>query len=173
VEAAARIDNKLFRIVREASQRGHRDLAELARRVAAGRFAEFSYRRDGVRHHAGRRTVRRYAGLALELGLLDDDLRPAGAPTDPAAFARWLGDRTMRYMQRHRMSATALRGAVRQLLREAPPRLPTPDHVYRVLERPVPRRTFSSCLRIVALLRPAVVVLKTRRLVLAVGAVKV
>jgi hypothetical protein len=172
VEAAARIDHKLFRIVREAAQRRHRDLAELARRIAAGRFVEFSYQRDGVRRHAGQRTVRRYAGLALALGLLDEGLRPTGSPGDPVAFARWLGDRTMRYMQRHRMSATALRDAVRQLLREAPPRLPTPDHVYRALDRPVARQMFQSCLRIVALLRPDVVVLRTRRLVIAAGAVR-
>jgi hypothetical protein len=78
----------------------------------------------------------------------------------------------MRYMQRRKMSATAVRGAIRHLLGETPPHLPTPDHVYRRLGRPVPRGTFLSCLKIVALLRPEVLVLKTRRLVLAGGVVK-
>jgi len=175
VEATARIDHKLFRVVREAAKRQPKDLAELARRVADGSFVEFSYERDGVRHHAGWRTVRRYAGLAFTLGLLDDGLQPAapsGSLADAAGFRSWLGDRTLRYMQRNRMSATAIRGAVQQLLHETPPRLPGPDHVYRELDRPVPRQTFLSCLKIVALLRPGVLVLRTRRLVIAAGVVK-
>ena len=104
---------------------------------------------------------------------LGDDLQPAGGWAAPAGYQGWLGDRTIRYMQRHGMSATALRSAVRRLLQEAPPRLPAPDHVYRELGRPVPRQTFLSCLKIVALLRPGVLVLKTRRLVLVAGVVKV
>jgi hypothetical protein len=168
VETTARIDHKLFRVVREAAKRRHRDLAELARRVAGGDFVEFSYQRDGVRRQAGWRTVRRYAGLARTLGLLGDGRSPA----DAAGFGSWLADRTMRYMQRHRMSATAIRGAVRRLLHGAPSRLPTPDHVYRELDRPVPRQTFLSCLKLVALLRPGVLVLKTRRLVVAAGVVR-
>lgn len=168
MENTARIDHKLFRVVREAAKRRPRNLAELARRIAGGEFAEFSYQRDGVRHQSGWRTVRRYAGLARRLGLLGDG-RP---PTDAAGFQSWLADRTMRYMQRHRMSATAIRSAVRQLLHEAPSRLPTPAHVYRELDRPVPRQTFLSCLKLVALLRPGVLVLKTRRLVIAAGVVE-
>jgi len=172
VEAAARIDHKLYRVVREAAKRRHKNLAELARRVAGGSFVEFSYQRDGERHHSGWRTVRRYAGLARTLELLDAALEPAGSFADAAGFRSWLGDRTMRYMQRNRMSATAIRGAVQQLLRETPPRLPAPDHVHRQLDRPVPRGTFLICLKIVALLRPGVLVLKTRRLVIAGGVVK-
>jgi hypothetical protein len=172
VEATARIDHKLFRIVREAGKRRPRDLAEFARRVAGQSFAEFSYQREGERRHAGWRTVRRYAGLARKLELLDAALEPAGSFADPAGFQSWLGDRTLRYMQRHAMSATAIRGAIQQLLRETPPRLPAPDHVHRQLDRPVPRATFMVCLKIVALLRPRVLVLKTRRLVVAGGVVK-
>ena len=172
MEASVRIDHKLFRVVREAARREPRDLAELARRIAGGSFVEFSYQRDGERHHAGWRTVRRYAGLARKLELLDAALEPAGSFADLAGFRSWLGDRTMRYMQRNRMSATAIRGAVQQLLSETPPRLPAPDHVHRKLDRPVPRQTFLSCLKIVALLRPGVLVLKTRRLVIAGGVVK-
>ncbi|MHC4133965.1 MAG: hypothetical protein ACYTDU_00690 [Planctomycetota bacterium] len=172
MEAAARIDHKLFRIVREARKRRPRDLAELARRVAGQSFVEFSYQREGERRYAGWRTVRKYAGLALTLELLDAGLEPAGSFADPAAFRSWLGDRTMRYMQRNRVSATAIRGAIQQMLRETPPRLPVPDHVHRQLGRPVPRETFLSCLKIVALLRPGVLALKTRRLVVAGGVVK-
>jgi hypothetical protein len=172
VEAAARIDRKLFRIVSEAGKRGPRDLADLARRIAGQQFVEFSYQRAGERRYSGWRTVRRYAGLARTLELLDAAFEPAGSFSDAAGFRSWLGDRTMRYMQRRKMSATAIRGAIRRLLAETPPRLPAPDHVYRKLDRPVPRQTFLSCLKIVALLRPEVLVLKSRRLVVAAGVVR-
>ena len=172
MEATTRIDQKLFRIVREAGKRRPRDLPEFARRVADQSFPEFSYQRQGERRHAGWRTVRRYAGLARTLELLDARLAPAGSFGDAAGFQGWLGDRTLRFMQRHDMSATAIRGAIQQLLRETPPRLPAPDHVHRQLDRPVRRATFLDCLKIVALLRPRVLALKTRRLVVAGGVVK-
>lgn len=173
MEAATRIDRKLFRVVSEAGRQRPRDLADLARRIAGRRFAEFSYRRAGERRYSGWRTVRRYAGLARTLELLDPRLSPAASFADPAGFGDWLAERTLRFMQRRKTSATAIRGAVRQLLGEAPPRLPGPDQVHRRLDRPVPRETFLSCLKIVALLRPRVLTLKTCRLVVPTGVVSV
>lgn len=171
MEAAARIDRKLFRIVREAGRQRPRDLTDLARRIAGRRLAEFSYRRGGQRRYSGWRTVRRYAGLARTLELLDAELAPTASFADPGGFGDWLAERTLRFMQRRKISATAIRGAVRQLLGETPPRLPGPDHVHRRLDRPVPRETFLACLKIVALLRPRLLVLKTRRLVVPAGVV--
>lgn len=166
------IDRKLHRAVLEAAPGRYASLIALARAIETGRFQEFSYRRDEQYQFANAETIRFYIAFAREIGLLNEDLgatRPKSQIRTLDGFQQWLSDRVAQYLINRGASPTQITGAVRNLLNATPAELPSQDRVRRRLTNPPAPADFRACLKILALFRPNVLGLASRRVVLIPG----
>ena len=162
------IDRKLRRILVEAGSGAYESIAKLSVHIEKQEFSEFSYQRDEKTHYSSWKTVRKYVVYAQALGLLREDLGPAKPRSlyDPLeTFQNWLSDKVIAYLESKKASVQDINRAVAALLAELTPRLPTPDNVHEELGRPLSKEPFKFSLKVISLLRPNILKLRSRQLV--------
>jgi hypothetical protein len=153
------IDRKLHCIMLKSTSGAFAGPGELARSVQGDKNVEFSYARKGEIFYSGASTVQKYIRFAQAIAILDEDLKPTQkeAVFKPLnSFQNWLGSRVIQYLNTNGCSADQIKDAIRGLLQEETPRLPTPDNVFEKVQRPVSRENFMTSIKLVSLLRPKV-----------------
>jgi hypothetical protein len=169
------IDRKLHRVVLEANPGQFTNLIALARSIEQSRFPEFSYRRSDKTEYTNADTIASYVAFAREIGLLDENLgptRPKGDVRALASFQQWLSDRVAQYLSDRGSSPGQIGNAVRRLLNANPAELPSQENIRARLSNPPSPTDFRVCLKIMALLRPKVLEVVSRRVVLVPGVFK-
>ncbi len=153
------IDHKLHCIILKSSSNKFATPNDLARAIVKDKNVEFSYERNGVTYYSGASTVQKYIRYCQAITILDEDLLPLQKNTvfgELDSFQNWLGNKVIQYLSNNKCSSGQIKDAIRGLLQEETPRLPTPDNVLDKLERPVGRDNFMTSVKLVSLLRPKV-----------------
>jgi hypothetical protein len=163
------IDRKLHLIVRHAEPAQYSTATALGRAIAGENCTEFSYQRGGRTEFASSDTVASYALYAREIGLLTDDFQSARPKSDIRSlgnFQQWLSDVSFAYLQSHGASIEQIAASVRELISSEPCELPTVDNLFRHLNPSLSKYHLRLSLKVVSLLRPLILGMKSRRLVI-------
>lgn len=167
--APTAIDRKLHRVVLDSEPTQFNTLMAIAREVAANRYPEFSYVRNGETEYSGQGAIQGYVSYAHDLGLLDSDLAIARPKKDVRSlenFQQWLSDATLRYLTDTNASMEQIEQAIVELFRSQPFRIPTQTNIREKLNNPPSLRNFRFSLKIITLLRPGAIEIKSHRIVL-------
>jgi len=163
------LDHKLHLVVREAAKRRYDSNAALATTIAELEAEAFSFMRRGEIEYCSPGTIAQYISFSRAISLLGDDLRPVKDRSFFSSlekFQGWLGNKVLTYLGDARCSPEKIRDAVSDLLRQNPPQLPTPANVREKLGRPLTKKSFRYSLQIISLLRPHVLRIRSRQVVL-------
>jgi hypothetical protein len=166
------VDRKLHRVVIRSGQVQASSQGVLAASVRDGDYAEFTYRRGDETLFSSADSIRFYVSFARTVGLLGEDFRPAEDKRKYSGlgnFQEWLGENVTEHLVSNGCSPDAINRAVEHLLKQTPATVPTPGSLRKELGNPLPDRVFRLCLKIESLLRPKVLELASRRLVLVPG----
>lgn len=169
------IDRKLHRILLDSNPKKFTTMMALGRSIAVKKYVEFSYLRGDETEFATPSTIQNYVGYARDIGLLDGNLASSRKKEDIRAlenFQQWLSDTVSRFLSNTHCSIEHIRETGQRLLRATPCELPTQENVHADLENPPPLHTFRASLKILSLLRPGAIQVRSRRIVLIPGLVK-
>jgi hypothetical protein len=162
------IDRKLHRIVLESDSSLYPTATSIGRALKEGKTVEFSYQRGGGTQFSSPGSIARYVLYAREIGLLDgsfDSTIPKSKIRQIDNFQGWLADSIMDYLKGKNSSIGQIEDTLSALLSRAPYELPTFDNLYSHLREPPPKDYLRLSLRVLALLRPAIIALKSYRLI--------
>jgi len=169
------IDRKLHRVVLQCDPEQFNSLIALARSISYAQYPEFSYQRSDQTEYTSAETIRSYVAFARQIGLLDNDLGSTRNKSDIRAlerFQQWLGDRVSQYLIDVGCPPATTGGVVQRLLTSNPSLLPSQENVRTLLKNPPSQFDFRLCLKVVARLRPSVLKLVSRRVILMPGVFK-
>jgi len=163
------IDRKLHRIVLETDPRTLTTMMALARSVEQEQYEEFSYTRDEKTEYSSANTIHNYISYARTIGLLNGDLESNQAKSDVRSlenFQQWLSDTVVQFLNDNNSSIPKIKDAMQALLGGMPRILPTLENIHTQLTAPPPPPIFKQSLKIITLLRPNLLQVRTRRVVL-------
>jgi hypothetical protein len=132
----ASTEEKLFRVLKVATSKGHPSMAALAREVAERRASEFAYTFKGNAHHCSPESINHYVSLAHALGLLTDEQKPfadmRGALLQ--GFKLTISEKVKKFAESEGFDGTALADAVRRMIRRTPAQVPSLRNLHAALE---------------------------------------
>jgi hypothetical protein len=169
------IDRKLHRIILDSNASDFTDMMSLAKHIESQKPTEFSYFRDGRTRFSGAETIREYISYASAVGLLDPNLAPTRPKKDVRSlesFQQWLSDTVFQYLATKGCAITQIANKIPTLFSTSPYRLPTLGQVRSLFATPPSPRVFRHSLRIMALLRPNAIQVKSSRVILIPGTVE-
>lgn len=162
------IDRKLHRIVETADSQKYATATAIGRFLKDAKAQEFSYERGGKTEHAAPTTIARYAIYARDIGLLDasfDCTRPKSEIRSLINFQQWLADSILNYLAQNGASVSDIEKATVALLGKMPASLPTLPNVRQTTGTTLSLADLRLSLRALALLKPKVLSMTSRRLV--------
>jgi hypothetical protein len=166
--APQEIDRKLHRIVLESDPTRYPTASALGRALNEAKKAEFSYQRGGKTNYSAYGSIARYVLYGKEVGLLDGDLKstiPKANISSLVSFQAWLTDSVMNYLKGKGASIDEIEDTLASMLAKPPFELPTFENLYSHLKAAPSRDYLRLSLRVLALLRPAIITLKSYRLI--------
>lgn len=169
--AVNEIDRKLHRIVLD-TDRELTTMMALARSLEEEKYDEFSYTRDEKTEYSSANTIHTYVSYARTIGLLNGNLEPTQPKSDVRSlenFQQWLSDTVVQFLSENNSSLPQIRDAMLAALGKIPRILPTLESVHARLTNPPPPLVFRFSLKIVTLLRPNALQLRSRRVILIAG----
>ncbi len=170
--AVNEIDRKLHRIVLDTDPRTLTTMMALARSVEQEQYDEFSYTRDEKTEYSGANTIHTYVSYARTIGLLNGDLEPNQPKPDVRSldnFQQWLSNTVVQFLSENNSSIPQIQDAMLAALGKIPRILPTLENIHARLTAPPPPPVFRLSLKIVTLLRPNALQVRSRRVVLIAG----
>jgi hypothetical protein len=166
------IDRKLHRIVLDANPSHSPNMVDLATAIKREKYQEFSYTRSGKTEFSSAAAIQKYVSYAHAIELLDSNLGSSRLKKDIRdlqSFQQWLGDAVLDYLSRKGCNTQQIGNVIEALLHAPPYKLPTREKVRSQFKDPPSEDFFRFSLKIVALLRPAVLLVKSRSVVLMPG----
>lgn len=166
------IDRKLHRIVLDANPSNFANMMALANAIKREKYTEFTYSRGGKTEFSGAEAIQTYVSYARAIELLDSDLgssRPKKDIRDLQSFQQWVGDAVLDYLDRRGCNIQQIGAVIQNLLRVPPYKLPTREKVRSQFKGAPSADFFRFSLKAVALLRPAVLQVKSRSVILMPG----
>jgi len=169
VTARNEIDRKLHRIVLESNPNEFVNNISLASFLEDQKLMEFSYSREGKIQYANADTIGYYVSYARTIGLLDDRLGSAKPKMDIRGlenFRQWLSDLVVQYLTEKNCSIEQIRSTVLSLLQSTPSKIPTPKNVNERIPNSPDLLFFKLSLKVISRLRPDVIKVQSRRVIL-------
>lgn len=163
------IDRKLHRIILDSDPEKFNNMMVLANSIERKHYAEFSYIRADETEYASSSTIQKYISYARHIGLLDGNLKATQLKKDIRSlenFQAWLSDTVFQYLNDNHCSIPEIKKVVQNLLHTTPAILPTQENIHSKLKNPPTINIFLPSLKIVSLLRPNAIRLRTRRVIL-------
>ena|SRR6266853_2857647 len=169
------IDRKLHRIILDADPGEFKNMLSFARYIQRQKYTEFSYSRAGRTEYSGAGTIQHYISYGVALGLMDGDLTPTKPKKDVRSlesFQAWLSDTVFQYLDDKGCGIDQIADKMQILFQSAPYRLPTPSKIRSLFNNPPSPIVFRLSLRVMSLLRPKAIQVKSRGVILIPGTVE-
>lgn len=165
------VDRKLQSVVLTAARGKNVTASDLAEKLYEKQLESFSFFEHGTKKYKSQRSIVYYVGFARIVGLLDENFyleKDVKLIRSLENFQDWLSDVILQYMNQKNSSLTNLSLAVQELFSQPQPYVsPYLNNVFGKIKRPKPSyRNFCVCLKIISLLRPDTLQIRSRRMLL-------